>query len=543
MLLSRFWYVLLSLLLAAVVFTLYLAQSMYNRTNARSIAEGLSSDSQVVSWYLRSLSRERSGQLIQFALDPTVSQSLATASARSSVPKALRGKTREALTRVLSKVPSEFGFDAVFAVDQHGRVIGQVGFEAAEAHPDFELGGYPIVADALHGYIRDDTFVWDRLYTAVARPVEHTAGELPVGAILGLRLIDDRFAKDITARTGAAVAFYVGGERVASGAPDDFDRAELDGIINDLSQVDSDEDYAQRGRSGVRYLSQNVGVIYSKLPGETWARGAGYVVGRSAQQVESPFAFFGAADDKDKSSASLVVVILVALVGLGVGIGLTFIEHTRPLTQFRNSLAEVAEGKSDQLQASKVTGVYRKLVSLINDAIERAAAKGGNRRVADFNQVLGDVPEQPAMSAFSFPDSSASVEQPASISQPRPAAVPVASAIGAAAPQGVAAGGPPAGPPRSLPKPPLRAAGPRHGGESESNEEVEWRMVYEEFVATKRNCGEPTDSLSYEKFEGTLRKNKTAIVQQHGVQRVKFTVYVKQGRAALKASPIRDEIA
>ena len=62
-------------------------------------------------------------------------------------------------------------------------------------------------------------------------------------------------------------------------------------------------------------------------------------------------------------------------------------------------------------------------------------------------------------------------------------------------------------------------------------------------MATKRNCGEPTESLSFEKFEGTLRKNKAAIVQQHGVQRVKFTVYVKQGRAALKASPIRDEIA
>lgn len=541
MLLSRFWYVLLSLLLAAVVFTLYLAQSMYNRTNARNIAEGLSSDSQVVSWYLRSLSRERSAQLIQFALDPKVAQSLATASARSTVPKSLRSETRQALTRVLGKVPQEFGFDAVFAVDQHGRVIGQVGFDAAEAHPDFELGGYPIVADALHGYIRDDTFVWDRLYAAVARPVEHTAGELPVGAVLGLRLMDDQFAKDITARTGAAVAFYVDGERVASGAPEGFDRAQLDGIINDLSQLGDDEDYTERGRSGVRYLSPTVGVIYSKLPGETWARGAGYAVGRIAQQVGSPFAFFGAADDKDKSSANLLVVSLIALVGLGVGIGLTFVEHTRPLNQFRGALAEVAEGKSEQLQASKVTGVYRKLVSLINDAIERAAAKGGNRRVADFNQVLGDVPEQPAMSAFSFPDPALSAEQPAAASQPRAAAVPAAPPVGVAVAAGATAAEPPVGPPRSLPRPPPRAAGPRSGGAP--SEEVEWRQVFEEFVATKRNCGEPTEALTYEKFEGTLRKNKAVIVQQHGVQRVKFTVYVKQGRAALKASPIRDELA
>ena len=43
MLLSRFWYVLLGLLLGALVFVLFLAQSMYNRQGAKAMAEGIRS--------------------------------------------------------------------------------------------------------------------------------------------------------------------------------------------------------------------------------------------------------------------------------------------------------------------------------------------------------------------------------------------------------------------------------------------------------------------------------------------------------------------
>ena len=47
----------------------------------------------------------------------------------------------------------------MFAVDQHGRVVAHTGYEQASGMEDFELGGYPVVADALHGYVRDDTLV------------------------------------------------------------------------------------------------------------------------------------------------------------------------------------------------------------------------------------------------------------------------------------------------------------------------------------------------------------------------------------------------
>ena len=74
----------------------------------------------------------------------------------------------------------------------------------------------------------------------------------------------------------------------------------------------------------------------------------------------------------------------------------------------------------------------------------------------------------------------------------------------------------------------------------EAFDEVEdWRRVYEEFVAVKRQCGEPTAPLTFEKFKGTLQRNKDALVARHNCARVKFTVYIKEGKAALKASPVK----
>jgi hypothetical protein len=72
------------------------------------------------------------------------------------------------------------------------------------------------------------------------------------------------------------------------------------------------------------------------------------------------------------------------------------------------------------------------------------------------------------------------------------------------------------------------------------DEAAEWKRVYEEFVRLKKECGEPTDGISFEKFKNTLRKNRDQLLQRHACKSVKFSVYVKEGKAALKASPVRD---
>jgi hypothetical protein len=91
------------------------------------------------------------------------------------------------------------------------------------------------------------------------------------------------------------------------------------------------------------------------------------------------------------------------------------------------------------------------------------------------------------------------------------------------------AGASPGGPPAP---PPARAA----GGESELDE---WKRVFEEYRKVREQCGESTSGLTFEKFQGTLQKNKSAILARHPADRVRFTVYVKDGKAALKASPVK----
>jgi hypothetical protein len=72
------------------------------------------------------------------------------------------------------------------------------------------------------------------------------------------------------------------------------------------------------------------------------------------------------------------------------------------------------------------------------------------------------------------------------------------------------------------------------------DETAEWMSVYDEFLRTKKQCDEPTDGLSFEKFQNTLRKNRDALVQRHQCKRVRFSVYIKDGRASLKATPVKE---
>jgi hypothetical protein len=77
-------------------------------------------------------------------------------------------------------------------------------------------------------------------------------------------------------------------------------------------------------------------------------------------------------------------------------------------------------------------------------------------------------------------------------------------------------------------------------GNEGDDESTHFRQVYDDFVATKRECGESTAGLTMEKFRGKLKDNKAALMAKHNCRTVRFSVYVKDGKAALKATPIRD---
>ena len=72
-----------------------------------------------------------------------------------------------------------------------------------------------------------------------------------------------------------------------------------------------------------------------------------------------------------------------------------------------------------------------------------------------------------------------------------------------------------------------------------ANDDAYLRHIFEEFVALKKKCGESITNLTFQKFSTKLKKNRQALISKHGCAEVKFQVYIKDGKAALKATPVK----
>jgi CHASE4 domain len=655
MLLSRFWYAILSVLVGISIYIVFVAVGQYNRRLQVAMTEEIAGDSQVVRWALQIDARRRLDALLVGSVDKGVQDSLVGANnGKDKVPPKSKEDARKALEAILGKIPPDYKPDALFAVDRDGRVVAQLGYDAANTLDDFELGGYPAVYDALHGFLRDDTWVLGgRMYRVSARPVEYDVSQPPAGAIVGLRLVDARFAQDISKLTRTNVAFYASGTRVSSfaGAGDEgFDERMLEQVTARLPELELDKVYKDTGRSGLRQLNATTGAMYARFDGDAYAPElrAGYAVARSRVSISGPMGFLTGADDKDKQTVPKALIAVVVLLAILFGIGFSFLEHTLPMGQMAQQAARLKKGEIDLLQLARFRGGYRPIAQDLNAGIERVAEKGGGapRKQADLESILGPVPAQPSMSAFSFPmpgDQSPSMS-PARITGPgmpppsgsrpglllnnnggvaqsgapgpaggpqrppppfgreapsrpglpppvgfpareapsKPNFMPVVDPIRPppSAPQMGAIPGPghaglqrpnaspkPAPPPPQpapwVPNAPPKAPIPDLAGEEDRDEATkiaavstdvmtaasgqhrgqeaeEWLAVYEDFIRTKKQCGESTDGLTFEKFQHTLKKNRDALMQRHGCKRVRFTVYVKEGRASLKATPVKE---
>ncbi|MEO8183479.1 MAG: MXAN_5187 family protein [Deltaproteobacteria bacterium] len=594
MIASRFWLGLLGLSLSAAALVAYLAVSMHDRLGVRLAAEGLSADSRVVSWYLKNSAREAAAQLIRFAGNDSVARSLSGTSRAEhaeDIDAGTRRQLKGTLAKIAQELPKDEAFDAVFAVSQSGEVVASFGFDQA-SDPEFELGGYPVVADALHGYVRDDTLLLDRIYRVVARPVEFELGQLPAGAIVGLRVVDDRFAAELSEKTGAAVAFYAAGRRVALGAPATFDRSGLDQIVTDLPSLEKDTDYRDKGRTNVHPFADGLAVVYARLPGEAWRLGIGYAVARQAPRVLGIGGVLKQADAKDKEAVSSLLLLGIAVFSIGIGMGLIFVEYTMPLGAFKRQVKVLSGGSISQLTVERMRGPFRQLSLDLNLALDRVprSSVGEDGAIAvGFDQVFGDAaPASTPMTAFGVPGSMppgsfAGVPASSAVGAPQyghvTAAVggfdfassgsaALASARGAIPPRRTTRSGGEAFPmtagaaavafPPALPEPEFSPSPPRvaaldmrnaataqpaaepSAANGDGDHEPEWMQVYHDFVRLKQDCGEAVEGFTFERFTQTLRKNRDTLMREHGVQRVHFSAYVKQGRAALKAKPVRD---
>ncbi len=569
MLLSRFWYAALSLAVGMSLYVVYVAVGQYNRSNFQAMKDVLASDLRVVRKELQIDSRRRLDVLLPAAVDKGIQEALVAANGKADkVPAKTAEEGRKALESVVAKTferQPDLKPDMIFAVDHDGRVVGNVGYEKAKAYEDFELGGYPAVNDAIHGFLRDDTWVLGgKLYRVVARPVEYDVTQPPVGAIVALREVDNIFAKKLAELTQTNLVFFAAGARVSSGLSatgEVLDDATVAlAMDKGLPSLESDKDFNEKGISSfvglggqessigslVSGSAKPAGAFYSKIDGDAWALNSGFAVVRRPVELGGPFGFLSGADEQDKKSVPWLLIAPVVLAFFLIGLLLSFFEHSLPLKNMKTQAAKLKAGGFDLFPLTAFKGSYRDIATDLNAGIERVAEKGGGapRKQADLDAILGPTPAQPSMSAFSFPgagdstfDVSSAVPSSAAIGPPKasaPKGPPPVAPAGLMPQKSPSTPGPIGPPPSANPPSTARTGGPEGG------DIAEWNRVYEEFVRVKRQCNESVDGLTYEKFEHTLKKNRDALVARHGVKRVKFSVYVKEGRASLKATPVKD---
>jgi hypothetical protein len=108
-----------------------------------------------------------------------------------------------------------------------------------------------------------------------------------------------------------------------------------------------------------------------------------------------------------------------------------------------------------------------------------------------------------------------------------PPPVPVSPALTAPAAAAVA------------PPPPVPPAAPAATSAPKDEEAAHFQRVFEEYLALRARCGESTTSVSPDKFFAKLQSNRDQLIAKYSCRTARFSVYVKDGKAAIKATPVR----
>jgi Double sensory domain of two-component sensor kinase len=530
MLLTRIWFVVLAVAATLGLSTALLARGMFNREEIADVDELLRRDRFAVESLLKLDARARIDALAPIAADGAVREGV-----RAKKDKALKDRLR-----TMNQQLEELRADMLIAVDADGSIVAQEGRSPARAGSG--LGKIPLVERALAGFLGDDVWVYDEgVYRMAARPVVDRG--VYVGAVIHGQKLDATLAQRLSERlSGASVGFFWSDRVVASFTPSDVKGAPTQTeLMPALTTALTDERLKRGERTEPFELDGRGRAVFSLVAGAASSAGVGYAIARPYATLATPAAIFDRAT-KDDIKALPQPALGAALVGLVlIAMLIVWLEHDRPLGQLGAQFDRITRGDADDIDLPALPRRLRNIGERAHKAIDAMVERGGGRRTkpkANLDEILGPTPESMTSSAFSFgalPEAGATGQVP----QPQP--IPAPGPGGAlAAPAQPAPMPPPV--PRVSPPPGLKAPAPPTAPQvsPKASEEPHFRDVYDQYIAVRRQCGESTADVTFEKFTGTLRKNRDQILSQRpDVASVRFTVYVKDGRAALKANPVK----
>ncbi len=476
----------------------------------------------------------------------------------------------------------------VAVVDGTGRVIASNGIsessmpeviatEAYRAIPPTDEGTFSITIDSeIHVAKVTPTVIDDRRLVAIDRL------NLGAGSLLRRVLGSDTPAGIV--RDGTLVGEIFGDQPISD---------EIEALAKE-HVADVPEDGASTVFTMGGGLDKRIGAL-GRVPGPAGrgTNGAMLVVMSRQSAAASQQDIAAAISEARRKGVRVNWPILVGLllVSAALAIYLPYLEAIGPMNRLSHEFNALALGQQHQVFHDRYGGVpgrtarsaaaaYEALrqaflaeLEIEDDGIEhqeeeelpRRPRTSRRRRLTRAHQKLGEGHEQSTGRANTgsrkrprtgaqqesprpTPATPASPVSPAPVSPapvapaPTPAPAPFPTPAPAAAPSP-----PPPGPsavpvpaPAPIPTPITAPAPVARPAPAAAPPEDEFEELFEEFVQVKQACGEPTDNLTYDRFAAKLRKNERDLkAKRPDIKRVQFTVYVKDGKAALKAKVIK----
>ncbi|MCU0664627.1 MAG: hypothetical protein MUC50_20170 [Myxococcota bacterium] len=559
MFISRFWTLLLALATGAMLTVILLAKDVVNRERTVSATMVLYKEMSKTELALKLHARKRLDVLLNVASDPDVRKALSQVSNAPDKADSVRDDLLASLRKRNTEL-DKYAADWLMAVDARGIVIAQAGVDERRSGAD--VSGKPAVAAAMRGYLRDDTWKIEKdVFLVAARPV--IDGERYVGAVVHLTKLSDKLAQDISPNT--QLAFYSGDMILALGAgvPDTL-KAQGAHVAKVLDQVAKNESYLKNGYTDVLPIETQEGRfmgVYSRVRGEAGLSNVGFALVLPVEQLTNATEFYEKSSEQDIRALPWVVIILLVLMAMALGWVWNYLEGERPVSRLLAHVRALKEADpKDQLNVYKFRRRIRKVAMAINEVMDfkiQAMLESPDRKSQSIDAILGTRGSDSRLSVASFklPEPGEAPPPPGlAMSKPGPGfgAMPPA-------PPPAAVAAPPSPPPQAAtagtgPMMKLGATGPvkpmgRPSPSAEPTDDVPevgsvgeqayFQKIYDEFFALKKQLGESVDQLTFDRFAVTLRKNRDALIARYACKAVKFQVYEKDGKASLKATPVK----
>jgi len=598
MFLSKIWFILIALVCAIAATFALIAPRPFERKLGALEGQRLDRAQYAAEQMFKVDAHKWIDHVGKLGRDAIIAESLDAAS-RGSGEYAVIHRTIQDRFRTLIPDLASGGIDTIVALDTKGRVIARVG-ENEKEYGDF-IGGAEIVADALRGYLSDD--VWGsggRLQRLAAAPVlsknrDRIVGAVYVGAETGPALVE-RLKKNLD----VDIALLLRGKVIASSRPP----GQLDALPEMISHHIKEIETAKRTQAiSMTVGKEELIVVAAPFPGQAGEQQAYYaLMGQHPASSGIQTLFANATSDDLKWGQFHWLPLGAAVLGMiFIGLALQRVEVEAPIQRLRRELQKLASGDLHKIHDSGYGGHVGGLARDINAALERfthAPTQRSDIAGKDLNAILGpsggssfDLPgadsafsggtpppafAPPPPPSFSAPPASSFSAPPLPSFSPPPAPSFAPPQPFSAASLGFGGGGgggsmAAAAEPSDLPlpgttKPPAwgqslptsafddertrQEPPPQMNADGDATrvvpydpdeeEEAHFRHIFDDFIAKKRDCGESTVGLTRDKFLQKLRDNKASLVAKHNCRTVRFSVYVKDGKAALKATPVRE---